>query len=353
MIEIEVIMISFNKHEDIEIKWPLKSREAYESSIGLLLSEYKNMFLVHTCTAALEITGLALDLSSGDEVILPSYTFVSTANAYALRGAKLVFADVDENMNLDVENLEMLITPRTKAVVAVHYGGTSCDIDKLQSICEKHGLILIEDAAQGIRGTFKGKPLGTFGDFSCFSFHESKNIHCYEGGLLVVNNAAYLDAVHRIIHEGTDKHDFFSNRVRRYTWKSLGSSYMMDVLRMAYLEGQLMHADKITSRRKEIVNSYQNRITRDGFKGVEHNGHLYYVIVDDQDKFISYMNEKGIQCLSHYEPLHLSEAGQKYGWHLDLSGTERAFNLVRLPVHELLTDEDVEYIIECVESYNG
>lgn len=352
MIEIEVNMIYFNEHEDMALSWPLKSKEYYELSMGRLLSEYKNQYWVHTCTAALEMTGLALELDHHDEVILPSYTFVSTASAYALRGAKLVFADVDENMNMDLDKLEDLISDKTKAIVTVHYGGRSCDMNRLMALCKKYDLVLIEDAAQGIKGTFDGRALGTFGDFACFSFHESKNIHCYEGGLLVVNNEAYLDAVNKIVHEGTDKTAFFQKQVDRYTWKVLGSSYKMDALRMAYLEHQLMNADKITLRRQAIVNRYQESISREGFKGSEHNGHLFYVLVKDQNGFISYMESKGVQCLSHYEPLHLSEAGKRYGRFLELSGTEKAFQLVRLPVHVKLSDEAVDYIIECVENYH-
>lgn len=351
---IEVIMITFNNYLEYKPAFPLKKKQYYEEVIDDLLSEYPSKYLVHTCTAALEIMALALGIEKGDEVILPSFTFVSTANAFALRGATLIFADVDDHMNLNLNHVKSLMTPKTKAIVAVHYGGASCDLNALKNLCLAHDVFLLEDAAQGLKGTHLNQPLGTFGTMACISFHQTKNIHCFEGGLLIVNDDRFIRTVETIIDEGTDRQAFFQNKVSRYTWKQLGSSYAMDVLRMAYLVEALKHADVVTQRRRAIVINYQKKISSmKKYEHPEHNGHLFYVLTENRDQFIHYMTSCGIECLSHYEPLHESFAGRTYGCASSLPQTKAAHHLVRLPVHNKLSDDEVDYIIECVEKYNG
>jgi len=343
-------MIRFNKIKTYEIEFPLEEKDYYQEQIGRLLPEYKNIHLVHTCTAALEVAALAIDIEEGDEIIMPSYTFVSTANAFVLRGAKIIFCDVDNDMNIEIDEIEKLISNRTKAVVAVHYAGTSCDMNRLTVLCKAHNLYLVEDAAQAIGSRYDGKALGTYGDLSCISFHETKNIHCYEGGMLIVNNPKLKDIVETIVNEGTNRMAFRDGLVTNYTWQSLGSSYNMDILRMAYLLESLKDMDRVLKRRREIVELYQSRLT--GFNRPDHNGHLYFLLVKDRTDFIEYMKSNNIQCCSHYEPLHKSVAGQKFGEYNTMIGTENAAHLVRLPVHMHLTDHDVEEIIIKVEEYN-
>jgi len=343
-------MIEFNKIKTYEIEFPLKDRDYYHDQIGKLLPEYNDFHLVHTCTAALEVAALTIGIQEGDEIIMPSYTFVSTANAFALRGANIIFCDVDSDMNIEIDEIEKLISNRTKAVVAVHYAGTSCDMNRLTELCNKQNIYLIEDAAQAIGSKYDGKALGTYGDLSCISFHETKNIHCYEGGMLIVNNPKLKGLVETIINEGTNRIAFREGLVTNYTWQSLGSSYNMDILRMAYLLESLKDMESVLKRRREIVNVYQSRLS--GFNRIDHNGHLYFLLVKDRTDFIKYMNSYGIQCCSHYEPLHKSVGGQKFGEYHTMIGTENATHLVRLPVHVHLSDDDIEEIIKKVEEYN-
>ncbi|MCH4888445.1 aminotransferase class V-fold PLP-dependent enzyme [Acidaminobacter sp. JC074] len=343
-------MIKFNQIREYDMSFPLKTKEVYKEMISSHLPHFDEFHLVHTCTAALEIAALALDIKEGDEVIMPSYTFVSTANAFALRGAKIVFCDVDEDMNIKLDQVEALITPKTKAVVPVHYGGASCDMFDLSDICKKNNIYLIEDAAQALGSYYKEKALGTFGHMACFSFHETKNIHAYEGGMLVVNDSTFAVKVDNIIHEGTDKTAFRKGQVANYTWQALGSSYEMDILRMAYLSESLKDLDKVTEIRRGIVKSYQSSL--DGYKRTDHNGHLFYLLVKNRSDFIDYMLSNDIECFSHYEPLHRSCAGKKYGSHGLMTGTNLADHLVRLPVHTHLTDEDIDKIIKKVKAYN-
>jgi dTDP-4-amino-4,6-dideoxygalactose transaminase len=316
--------------------------------------DYGEHRFVHTCTAALEITAMAIDIKPGDEVIMPSYTFVSTANAFALRGATLVFVDVTEDMNIDIEAVEKNITDKTKAVVAVHYAGSSCDIEKLSSLCKTNNLYLIEDAAQAIGSSYNGKLLGTFGDFGCISFHNTKNIHCYEGGLLIINNLELKNKTNMIIDKGTDRQAFLSGEVEKYTWQTLGSSYEIDQLRLAYLLPQIAVLDYITKRRQQIIAQYQFHLKDFNiFKNEQHNGHLFFIKTPKREALISFLAEKGITAYSHYEPLHLSEAGKKYGvCRMEMPHTMEAYNLLRLPVYFGLTDQEIMYIADCVKEFH-
>jgi len=314
---------------------------------------YGNYRLVHTCTAALEIAALALDIKEGDEVIMPSYTFVSTANAFVLRGAKIIFCDVTEDMNMDLDFLEQLFTEKTKAVVVVHYAGCGADMKRLSDLCGQKNIALIEDAAQAIGVYQEDKLLGTFGDFGCISFHQTKNIHCFEGGMLIINNDKYSHVVDQIINMGTDKDEFFAGEVKQYTWQRMGSSYKMDDLRASYLRPQFSVLDYINRRRVEIVTRYQEALKDyDIFTRKDHNGHLFYIKVEDRDALKNYLFEKGVEAFSHYEPLHESKAGKKFGrTPSELTRTVDAYKLLRLPVYFELTNKEIDYITSCIKEY--
>ena len=285
--------------------------------------------LTHSCTAALEMSAILIDISPGDEVIMPSYTFVSTANAFALRGAIPVFADIrQDTLNIDENLIESLITPRTKAIVPVHYAGVSCEMDKILEIAKKYGLFVIEDSAQGICSSFKGTALGKLGQIGCLSFHETKNIHSGEGGAILINDESLIERAEIIREKGTDRSRFFRGQVDKYTWIDLGSSYLPGELSAAFLAAQLEHAEEITQKRLDIWNKY-HEIFQDLEKTekvrrpiipeeCEHNGHIYYLLLDkryNRDSVLKKMNELGVNAVFHYQPLHCSPAGKKYGKH--------------------------------------
>ena len=285
--------------------------------------------LTHSCTAALEMSAILIDISPGDEVIMPSYTFVSTANAFALRGAIPVFADIrQDTLNIDENLIESLITPRTKAIVPVHYAGVSCEMDKILEIAKKYGLFVIEDSAQGICSSFKGTALGKLGQIGCLSFHETKNIHSGEGGAILINDESLIERAEIIREKGTDRSRFFRGQVDKYTWIDLGSSYLPGELSAAFLAAQLEHAEEITQKRLDIWNKY-HEIFQDLEKTekvrrpiipeeCEHNGHIYYLLLDkryNRDSVLKKMNELGVNAVFHYQPLHSSPAGKKYGKH--------------------------------------
>ena len=285
--------------------------------------------LTHSCTAALEMSAILIDISPGDEVIMPSYTFVSTANAFALRGAIPVFADIrQDTLNIDENLIESLITPRTKAIVPVHYAGVSCEMDKILEIAKKYGLFVIEDSAQGICSSFKGTALGKLGQIGCLSFHETKNIHSGEGGAILINDESLIERAEIIREKGTDRSRFFRGQVDKYTWIDLGSSYLPGELSAAFLAAQLEHAEEITQKRLVIWNKYHE--ISEGLEssgqaqrpvipeGCEHNGHIYYLLLDkkfNRDSVLQKMNEMGVNAVFHYQPLHSSPAGKKYGKH--------------------------------------
>ena len=299
-----------------------KCSEFLEKTIGS-----KKALLTHSCTAALEMTALLMDLNPGDEVIMPSYTFVSTANAFALRGAIPVFIDIREDtLNIDEKLIERTITPKTKAIVVVHYAGVSCEMDQIMDIAKRHNLFVVEDAAQGIMATYKGRPLGSMGNFGCLSFHETKNIHCGEGGALLINNEQYIERAEIIREKGTNRSKFFRGQVDKYRWVDIGSSYLPGELTAAFLAAQLEEAGNITRERLRIWNTY-HEIFRDFEqsekirrpiipKECKHNGHIYYLLLNkrySRDTVLKKLKANGVNAVFHYQPLHSSPAGKKYG----------------------------------------
>lgn len=313
--------------------------------------------LTHSCTAALEIAAILADIQPGDEVIMPSYTFVSTANAFVLRGAVPVFVDIREDtLNINEQLIEQAITPRTKVIVPVHYAGVGCDMDSIMEIAHRHGLLVIEDAAQAVMATYKGRPLGSIGDLGCYSFHETKNIISGEGGALIINNPAFAERAEVIREKGTNRSQFFRGQVDKYTWVDIGSSYLPGELIAAFLWAQMEEARPITDKRLDIWHRYHQ-----AFAGLEssgrlrrpvvpdhcdHNAHMYYLLMldlEDRSGFISEMKKLSIGCTFHYIPLHSSPffaCGSQSDQPGRLAVTEIASDrLVRLPLWNTLNPE--------------
>jgi dTDP-4-amino-4,6-dideoxygalactose transaminase len=323
--------------------------------------------LVHSCTAALEIAAILTEVGEDDEVIMPSFTFVSTANAFAIRGARPVFVEVSpETLNLDVEAVRAAIGPRTKAIVPVHYAGVGCDVEPLLALAEEHNLFLIEDAAQGLHATVAGRPLGTFGQMGALSFHETKNVTCGEGGALIVNDRALLEKAEIVREKGTDRSRFSRGQVDKYTWVDLGSSYALSELGAAFLESQLDAAAKLTAQRLEIWHAYH-----DAFEDLEdagrlrrpvvptsctHNAHMYYLLMGDEaerDGLIRHLDSDEISAVFHYVPLHNSPGGKRYGLTpRPLEVTEDvSARLLRLPLWPEMSVTQVARVIESVRSF--
>jgi dTDP-4-amino-4,6-dideoxygalactose transaminase len=284
------------------------------------------VLLTQSCTAALEMAALLLELEPGDEVIMPSFTFVSTANAFVLRGARPVFIDIrPDTLNLDERQLESAITPRTKAIVVVHYAGVACELDTVMEIARRHRLVVVEDAAQALMSRYKQKPLGGFGHLATFSFHETKNVISGEGGALVINDARFVERAEIIWEKGTNRSQFSRGRVDKYTWMDVGSSFLPGELTAAFLWAQLEEAEQITSRRLELWNRYREVSTTLealGLRGpvvpsgCEHNGHLFYLLLPSpayRNGVLDDLNARGVNAVFHYVPLHSSPAGQRYG----------------------------------------
>lgn len=304
--------------------------------------------LTHSCTAALEVSALLLDLEPGDEVIMPSFTFVSTANAFALRGAVPVFVDVRrDTLNIDETLIEAAITPRTRAICVVHYAGVACEMDAILAIAERHGLVIIEDAAQGIMSRYKGRPLGTIGDLGAFSFHETKNVISGEGGALLCRDATFGERAEIIREKGTNRSRFFRGQVDKYTWVDVGSSYLPGEIIAAFLSAQLEEAEAITARRLAIWERYHVWAAPHEAAGAlrrpivpdecAHNAHMYYLLLptlEARTQFISSMKEHGVQTVFHYIPLHSSPAGEQFGRTAGaMTVTDDISNrLVRLPL---------------------
>lgn len=319
--------------------------------------------LTHSCTAALEMAAILADIQPGDEVIMPSFTFVSTANAFVLRGAVPVFVDIrPDTLNIDESKIEAAITAKTRAIVPVHYAGVACEMDTIMEIAARHKLLVIEDAAQAIFSTYKGRPLGSIGDLAALSFHETKNIICGEGGALLINAEKLTVRAEVIWEKGTNRSQFFRGEVDKYTWVDIGSSFLPGEVTAAFLWAQMEEAQAITERRLAIWNTYH-----EGFAslelsemvrrpvvpiGVEHNAHMYYLLLPDlksRTQFMKKMNALGIGVVFHYVPLHSSPAGKRYGRVFgQLTETERASDcLVRLPLW-LGMEEHLAEIIDCV-----
>lgn len=324
--------------------------------------------LTHSCTAALEMAAILLDIQPGDEVIMPSYTFVSTANAFVLRGAVPVFVDIrPDTLNIDENLIEAAITPKTKAIVPVHYAGAACEMDLIMDIARRHKLMVVEDAAQGVMASYKGRPLGSIGHLGCLSFHETKNIISGEGGALLINDASLAYRAEIIREKGTNRSQFFRGQVDKYTWCDVGSSYLPGELIAAFLWAQMEAAEEITHRRLALWNTYHQAfasLEHEGLvrrpivpHGCSHNAHMYYLLLSDlatRSAFIDHMRQKEIATVFHYVPLHSSPAGERFGRaHGDLSVTlDLADRLVRLPLWVGL-EERVEPVIAEVFSALG
>lgn len=320
--------------------------------------------LTHSCTAALEMAATLADIQAGDEIIMPSYTFVSTANAFVLRGGVPVFVDIrPDTLNIDETLIEAAITPRTRAIVPVHYAGVGCEMRAILAIAEKHGLIVIEDAAQGAMSAYDGRPLGSLGHMAAMSFHETKNIISGEGGALLVNDPRFVERAEIIREKGTDRAKFFRGQVDKYTWHDIGSSYLPSELIAAFLWAQMQEADEITSRRLATWSVYHQAfagIENDGLvrrpripAACQHNAHMYYLLLPDlarRTEFIGRLKEKGIGSVFHYVPLHSSSAGLRFGRPHGLLKETDAYSerLVRLPLWVDLTPALIEEIIGAV-----
>jgi dTDP-4-amino-4,6-dideoxygalactose transaminase len=304
--------------------------------------------LTHSCTAGLEMAALLADLEPGDEVIMPSYTFVSTANAFVLRGAVPVFVDIrPDTLNIDESLVEAAITPRTRAIVPVHYAGVGCEMDALLAIAERRNLLVIEDAAQGVMASYKGRPLGSIGDMAALSFHETKNLISGEGGALLVNNPRFAERAEIIREKGTNRSQFFRGQVDKYTWVDVGSSYLPGEIIAAFLWAQMEEADAITQRRIATWNTYHQWLAESEKAGkltrpvipahCTHNAHMYYVLLPDlarRTAVIEQLMRAGVQTVFHYIPLHSAPAGLKYGRaHGELKVTDKVGDcLLRLPI---------------------
>ena len=325
------------------------------------------VLLTTSCTHATELAALLLDIQPGDEVIMPAYTFVSTADAFVLRGATAVFVDINpKTMNIDENLIEDAITEKTKAIVPVHYAGVSCEMDKIMEIAKKHNLYVVEDAAQGVMSTYKGKALGTIGDYGCYSFHETKNYSMGEGGALLIRDGKNAELAEIIREKGTNRSKFFRGQIDKYTWVEAGSSYLPSDMNAAYLWAQLQKADEINENRLQSWNRYY-----EGLKDLEeagkielpyipeyceHNAHMFYINAKDLEErsaLISYLKENGVTAVFHYIPLHTAPAGKEYGrFHgEDKYTTKESERIIRLPMYYELDEQDAEKVMDLIHTF--
>ncbi|MCR4678905.1 MAG: dTDP-4-amino-4,6-dideoxygalactose transaminase [Lachnospiraceae bacterium] len=325
--------------------------------------------LTTSCTHALELAALLCDIKEGDEVIMPSFTFVSTADAFVLRGAKAVFVDIrPDTMNIDENKIEAAITDRTKAIVPVHYAGVACEMDKIMDIAKRHNLKVVEDDAQGIMSEYKGKALGTFGDFGALSFHETKNYSMGEGGALLIKDPAMAEEAEIIREKGTDRSKYYRGQVDKYTWQNYGSSYLPSDMNAAYLYAQLEMADEINNARLSRWNQYNEGLKPLKERGIlelptvpegcKHNAHMFYIKTKDiaeRTALIDALLKDGIYSAFHYIPLHTAPAGRKFGrFHgEDVYTTKESERLTRLPMYYGLTEEDCDFVINRVKAFYG
>jgi len=327
--------------------------------------ECKSTLLTPNCTQALEMAAILIDIKPGDEVIMPSYTFVSTANAFVLRGAKIIFVDIrPDTMNIDETLIEAAINLKTKAIVPVHYAGVACEMDTIMAIAERHNLFVIEDAAQGMMSTYKGKALGSIGHLGAFSFHETKNYTSGgEGGLLIINDERFVKRAEIIREKGTNRSQFFRGMVDKYSWVDLGSSYLPSELQAAYLYAQLEKADNINDNRLTSWHYYYEGLRKlEGIElptvpsGIISNGHMFYIKVkniNERKLLIDFLNSKGISSVFHYIPLHSSLAGKEYAEFVgeDIYTTCESERLLRLPMYYGLTSDEISPIVEAVKNF--
>lgn len=325
--------------------------------------------LTHSCTAALEMAAILADIQPGDEVIMPSYTFVSTANAFVLRGGVPVFVDIrPDTLNLDETKIEAAITPCTRAIAPVHYAGVGCEMDTIMDIARRHNLLVIEDAAQGVMASYRGKALGSIGHLGTLSFHETKNITSGEGGALLINDPTLAARAEVIREKGTNRSQFFHGQVDKYTWVDIGSSYLPGEITAAFLWAQMQEADAITTRRLAIWNRYHAAFERFEPTGrirrpmvpadCDHNAHMYYLLLrdlSDRTAFISAMKQHEISCVFHYVPLHSSPAGQRYGRpHGSLNVTDlQSERLVRLPMFFELSEALQDRVVDALTKWQA
>ena len=323
--------------------------------------------LTTACSTALDMAAILTEVGPGDEVILPSYTFVSTANAFVLRGATLVFTDIrPDTQNIDEKLIEDAITDRTKVIVPVHYAGVGCEMDAIMDIAKRHGLLVVEDAAQGVMSTYKGRALGSIGDYGCYSFHETKNYSMGEGGALLIRDEGKVDRAEIIREKGTDRSKFLKGVVDKYTWVDMGSSYLPSEMNAAYLWAQLEEAEKINDDRLASWNAYYEMLSplaAEGRielpvipEGCEHNAHMFYIKtkdIDERTALASHLKENGISSVFHYVPLHSAPAGSKFGrFHGEDRYTTDTFErLLRLPMYYGLGAEQVEYVCEKIKEF--
>ena len=323
----------------------------------------QKVLLTTSGTSALDMAALLCKFKKGDEVILPSYTFSSTATSILVGGGTPVFVDIrPDTMNIDENKIEAAITEKTRAIFVVHYAGVACEMDKILEIARRHNLKVIEDAAQGVMSTYKGRALGTIGDFGCYSFHETKNYSMGEGGALIINNPEYNERAEILREKGTNRSKFFRGQIDKYTWVDVGDSYLPSELNAAYLWAQLQRADEINNNRLATWQSYY-----DAFKNLpcelpkipadcKHNGHMFYIKLKDlseRTKFIDYMKSDGVCCVFHYVPLHSAPAGKKYcRFHgEDIFTTKESERLVRLPLYYGISKDDLNFVIDTVKKF--
>lgn len=323
--------------------------------------------LTTSCTHATEMAALLADIQPGDEVVMPSFTFVSTADAFVLRGAKVKFVDIrPDTMNIDETLIEDAITDKTKAIVPVHYAGVGCEMDTIMDIARKHHLLVIEDAAQGVMSSYKGKALGTIGDYGCYSFHETKNYSMGEGGALLIKDPDMIERAEIVREKGTNRSKFFRGQIDKYTWVDAGSSYLPSELNAAYLWAQLEQADMVNENRLKSWNLYKELLTPIAEKEYitlpyipeecTHNAHMFYIKtknLEERSALISYLKENGVLAVFHYIPLHGAPAGQKYGEFIgeDKYTTRESERLVRLPMYYNLSEEDITYVAELISRF--
>ena len=340
-----------------------KCQAWFEEKLGC-----KKTLLTPSCTAALEMAAILIDIQPGDEVIVPSYTFVSTANAFVLRGATIVFVDIrPDTMNMDEKLIEAAITPKTKAIVPVHYAGVGCEMDVIMDVANRHGVFVVEDAAQGMMSSYKGKPLGTIGHIGAFSFHETKNYtSAGEGGLLIINDEQFINRAEIIREKGTNRSLFFRGMVDKYSWVDVGSSYLMNDVSAAYLWGNIEKADEINENRINSWNIYYDGLQELEDKGFlklptipdacSHNDHMFYIKVKDLEtrtELLEYLKQNDILSVFHYIPLHSAPAGLKFGRFdgKDVFTSKESERLIRLPMYYRLGIEEKNKIIKVIEKY--
>ncbi len=327
----------------------------------------QKVLLTTSGTTALDMAALLCDLKAGDEVILPSYTFSSTATAFVLAGAKLVFVDIrPDTMNIDETKIEAAITDRTRVIVPMHYAGVACEMDAVMDIAKRHGLLVVEDAAQGVMSTYKGQALGTIGDFGCYSFHETKNYTMGEGGALIINNPIYNERAEILREKGTNRSKFLRGQIDKYTWVDFGDSYLPSELNAAYLWAQLERADEINADRLNTWDQYQEGLKQleDAGKiqlpvipeGCVHNAHMFYVKTKDiqeRTELISFLKAQDVMAVFHYVPLHSAPAGKKYGrFHgTDRYTTVESERLVRLPLYYGMQDAEIRAVVDALRAF--